>query len=96
MPDSLDNLISAGTLEPLPSAPGCRQYHIPKLRHRKQTWMGWQDITYLLTVDEQADPGCRYVVESDSDSSGGETLLATDDPDEVEAWIESRMENTAE
>ena len=95
MPDALDNLVTAGVLEPLSSEPGARRYHIPKLRHRKLTWMGWQDITYILTVDEEADPGCRYTIETDSDYSGGECVLATDDVDEVECWIEVHMDEEA-
>ncbi|GEM_PF-5342428 len=52
--------------------------------------MGWQDITYLLTVEDEAGPDGRYTIETDSDYSGGECLLATDDVDEVEAWIQER------
>lgn len=52
-----------------------------------------RDIAQL--VDDDADPGCRYTIETDSDSSGGETLLATDDPDEVEAWIQTRIDSPA-
>ena len=87
MPDEIDQMIAAGTLEQSTTEPGYREYVIPALQHRKPTWLGWQDIIYCLIVDDDAQPGDRYTIESQSESSGNDTILTTDAPDEVEAWI---------
>jgi hypothetical protein len=92
MPDILDTLTADGTIELLTSKPGYREYHIPKLRHCEMTWMGWQTITYILVVDDEADPSIRYTISTDSDHSGGDLLFNTDDPDELESWIQDRAE----
>ena len=56
------------------------------------TWTGWQTITYVLAVEDQADPSGRYTVSTDSDDSGGDDVFNTDDPDELEYWIQDRIE----
>lgn len=91
MPDILETLTAAGTIELLASAPGYREFHIPGLRHREMTWMGWQTITYILAIDEEADPSIRYTVSTDSDHSGGDVVFNTADIDELECWIQERI-----
>ena len=64
----------------------------PGLRYRELTWMGWQTITYLLAVYDEADPSGRYTVSTDSDDSGGDVVFNTDDPDELASWIKNHVE----
>ena len=77
-------------LELSSSEDGFREYLIPKLRHRTMTWMGWQTILYRLIVDDAAEERNRYTIESDSEYSGGETLVCTGDVEAIEAWISDR------
>ena len=54
--------------------------------------MGWQTAMYRLAVDDLADEGGRYTIGSDSEYSGGDTRECADDPDEIECWIQERVE----
>ena len=54
---------------------------------------GWINIDYRLTVAMHPTPDeDRYVVEDDSEQ-GGDTLICSNDPDEVAAWITSEIED---
>lgn len=94
--DALKSPIADGTLERRNVEPGCREYLIPKLTHRVMTGVGWQTIIYRLLVDNHADTDGRYVIESDSEYSGGDVLVCTDDGDEIEAWIQGHVEGVDE
>lgn len=91
MVKELEDMVAAGLIEPLHHEEGHAEYHIPRLRHKEETWTGKQTITYTLAVDDNAEPGGRYVIDSDSDDSGGDCMLATDDLAEVRSWIEGML-----
>ncbi len=66
--------------------PKCQQQLIPcptpSISHPPRL-PGRDPSNNYLIIDDNADPGGRYTVESEY--SGPDTLLTTDDPDEVEA-----------
>lgn len=95
MANNIDDFITDGTLVPLTPKPGLREYYLPGLRHHTMTWAGRQTITYLLTVKEQAEPGKRYTVSTDSDYSRGEVVFNTDDFAALASWIKERMAKEA-
>lgn len=93
MPDEIEQLVADGLLELSSHDGDLREYLIPALRHRQRTGMGWQILIYCLLIDDNPDPDGRYTIEQQSEYSGNDTILITDDPDEIDAWI---RENVAE
>lgn len=103
LPEELQKLVRDGILELLSSCPpegdypGDDSYHIPKLRHKERRGFGVEIVTYTLTVcpesvDANPDESGRFELREDSESQGDESLLVTDDADEMACKINELIE----
>jgi hypothetical protein len=68
---------------------------IDSLSHKQRTGMGWQQMVYVLVIQTAGsarnDPDKLpvYEIREETEYQGGETLVETDDVDDVVAWIEA-------
>jgi hypothetical protein len=85
---SIQTLVDNATLRRVGSEGGTHEFSIDAMRHKEQTGFGQQAITYTLRIDDSAEEGDRFEIEEQSEMQGGDVKLATDDPNEVVAWIE--------
>ncbi len=90
LPQPLHELVIGGQLRRITDT----EFAIDPLRHRVMTGWGWQTIVFCLRIGELED--CDFEIVEESEYSGGECCLASDDPEEIADWISDRIEEREE
>ena len=83
LPSEIRELVEDGTLRRLDDD----EFAIDALQHRQRTWMGWNIVYYTLRIDEDDDGRTMFEVVEETEYLGGDTVVYSGDPDEVESWI---------